>query len=142
MRRTFVVMVGAVTIGALLLSGAVAAGQKKKKIRESYQATAAPFPVGSYDDGEGCIHGVDGVHKVTHPFEAPYTGNFVVRIPQLTGDWDLFVLDDNGEVKAESSGSTGEPEETGIRLRKNQAISIVVCNWLGEPTITVEYEFG
>ncbi|MGH2755147.1 MAG: hypothetical protein ACRDLB_12030 [Actinomycetota bacterium] len=118
-----------------------AAAGGRAPIEESYQATALPYPNGSYDNGEGCFYGVDGVHKHFHEFEAPRKGKFEVGIPQLTGDWDLFVTDPEGNVLAESSGDRGVPEHTELKLKKAQQISIVTCNWAGEPQVTVEYSF-
>lgn len=136
MRRLVVLVV------AVLVAGALPAGARDRKpIEESYTATALPYPNGSYDTGEGCFQGVDTVHKHYHPFEAPSKGLFSVGIPVLTGDWDLFVLDGEGNVLAESSGSQGEPEFTTLKMKKGQAISIMTCNWAGEPQVTVEYSF-
>ncbi len=111
-----------------------------KKVKESYDAIAAPLPNGSYDDGEGCYYGVEMVHRVSHEVEAPFTGTLEVDIAELVGDWDLFIVDDKGEVITESSGSSGEPEHTENRVKKGQVVTIVVCNWAGEPQITVDYE--
>ena len=127
----------------VVLAAAVmpASARERAPVEESYQATALPYPNGSYDSGEGCFHGVDGVHKHFHEFEAPAKGRFEVGIPALTGDWDLFVTDAEGTVLAESSGNSGVPEHTELRMKKGQQISIVACNWAGEPQVTVEYSF-
>ncbi len=136
MRRLGVVILGVLVIGVM-----PAAARGLKPIEESYSATALPYPNGSYDAGEGCFQGVDTVHKHYHPFKAPSKGLFSVGIPVLTGDWDLFVLDGEGNVLTESSGSQGEPEFTTLKMRKGQAIQIMACNWAGEPQVTVEYSF-
>jgi hypothetical protein len=125
----------------ILVLGAPSLAARGAPIEESYQATALPYPNGSYDTGEGCFYGVDGVHKHFHEFEAPRKGKFEVGIPALTGDWDLFVTDAEGNVLAESSGDRGVPEHTQLKLKKAQQISIVACNWAGEPQVTVEYSF-
>ena len=117
------------------------AARDRAPIEDSYQATALPYPNGSYDSGEGCFYGVDNVNKHFHEFEAPRKGKFEVGIPALTGDWDLFVTDPEGNVLVESSGDSGEPEHTELKLKKAQQISIVACNWAGEPQVTVEYSF-
>ena len=125
----------------LALGAPPLAAQAPAPIEESYQATALPYPNGSYDSGEGCFYGVDGVHKHFHEFEAPRKGKFEVGIPALTGDWDLFVTDPEGNVLAESSDDSGVAEHTELKLKKAQQISIVACNWAGEPQVTVEYSF-
>ncbi len=135
MRRSLIAAVSA----ALLLS-ALPAGANHKTIRDSFTAMALPFPVGSYDDGEGCIHGVENVHKVSHEFSPPFSGVLTVETAQPIGDWDLFILDDAGKVITESSDSQGVAEEVSLKLKAKQNVSIVVCNWAGEPAIEVSYE--
>ena len=117
------------------------AARDRAPIEESYQATALPYPNGSYDDGEGCFYAVDGVHKHLHEFEAPRKGKLEVGIPVITGDWDLFVTDTEGNVLTESSDGNGVAEHTELKMKKAQQISIVTCNWAGEPQVTVEYSF-
>ncbi len=132
---------GVLVLVVLMVGSLPASARMRAPVEESYQATALPFPNGSYDSGEGCFYGVDGVHKHFHEFVAPAKGKLDVGIPLLTGDWDLFVVDPEGTVLTESSGDSGVAERTELKMKKGQEISIVACNWAGEPQVTVEYTF-
>ncbi len=133
----------ALTILALVIGciGGPALGAGPQKERGSFDAVALPYPNGSYDDGEGCFYGVEPIHRVSHELESPFTGTLEVDIAELIGDWDLFIVNEKGEVITESSGGTGEPEHTTNKVKKGEVITVVVCNWAGEPQITVDYEF-
>ena len=137
-KRIAVLMSLALVLGAVV----VPANAKPKKVKESFDAIAAPYPNGSYDEGSGCYYAVEMVHRVSHEVEVPFSGTLTVDIAELVGDWDLFIVDDEGDVITESSGSSGEPEHTENRVKKGQVVTIVVCNWAGEPQITVDYEIS
>ena len=142
LKRLVVLSVLAVIIACV--AGSVSGAAPKpapKKESGSFDAVALPYPNGSYDDGSGCFYAPAPVHRFSHALESPFTGTLDVYIPQLTGDWDLFILDEKGEVITESSGSQGEPEHTTNRVKKGDAITVVACNWLGEPQVRVDYEF-
>ena len=128
------------TILPFVIAGPVS-GAPPKKEAGSFDAVALPYPNGSYDEGTGCFYALEPVHRVSHELESPFTGTLEVDIAELVGDWDLFILNEKGEVITESSGSQGEPEHTTNKVKKGEVITVVVCNWLGEPQITVDYEF-
>ena len=137
-KRLVVLTVLAVVIACI--AGPVS-GAAPKKEKGSFDAVALPYPSGSYDEGSGCFYAPAPVHRFSQELESPFAGTLDVYIKVLTGDWDLFILNEEGDVITESSGSQGEPEHTTNRVKKGEAITVVVCNWLGEPQITVDYEF-
>jgi hypothetical protein len=145
-------VVATITAGALILGGAAlpagAAGKKKKKIEESFVAQALPLPNLSSATGtadRSCLAGVEGVHKVSHPFEAPANGTIAAIVEGFTGDWDLFLTDEAGKemvgsVQDQTAGASAEESFT-YPLKKGQAVNITPCNWLGQPEVEVTYTF-
>lgn len=149
MRKALSLSIAAVCAAGMLAVPASAGG---KKIHESFTAQALPLPktaqVGDPVGIEetGCNAGVEGVHKVTHAFEAPFTGTLTAYMEGFTGDWDLFLIDaDEKEVAVsvndQIQGMAAAEESVSLRLKKGQAIGIRPCNWLGEPQVEVQYDF-
>ena len=137
-------------LGKILLTipTEVAAGGQPRK--GSFIARAAPLPVMQPEvpspRKESCLRGVEGVHKVTHPFGAPARGVLDVRMDDLSGDWDLYVLTETGKSlgASESSqvleGAHGE-ERVMVHLEPHEPVDMVACNWLGEPVVPIHFTF-
>lgn len=142
----------AVLVAALLLPvpAGLPAGAQEGKHRGSFVAHALPLPLMEadiyYPRKRSCLDGIDGVHKVSEPFRAPAAGALTVHIESLSGDWDVYVLGTRNEQLGVSDnaqlldGAKGE-EQLTVRLRRNQRVQMVACNWLGEPEVTVHFEF-
>ena len=146
MRKTLALMISAgLMIGALAAPGY--AGGKKKKIEDSVSVTAVPFPNYSSITATptpGCTAGEEGVHKVTTSLHVPGKGKLSADLAGFTGDWDLYVMDANDRVLAESANdqTAGAPmeEELSAKFKKMADIAIVACNWAGAPTAELHYK--
>lgn len=87
-----------------------------------------------------------GVHKVIQEFHASKAGKLSVTLENLSGDWDLYVLGAQGDSIASSEQAqvldSAEPKESvSATVRPHQRVQMVACNWLGEPEVTVQFEF-
>lgn len=123
---------------------------------DSFSATLAPFPkLAAWGDvvgltKPGCTAGQQDVHWVGYDFEPPFTGSLNFTSSGFQGDWDLYVFDgdlpigrgENAQVNVTSPTTPAPPEEEiNIELKKRQAVTLVMCNWLGQPDNTAEFEF-
>ncbi len=85
----------------------------------------------------------------SEPFTAPAAGVFSATITKFTGDWDMRLLDSDGEVVTEGSGTdtpnTNTPgsgvESLEVKIKKPGSFTLQVCNFVGGPTATVTYTF-
>ncbi|MGH2808422.1 MAG: hypothetical protein ACRDKT_14230 [Actinomycetota bacterium] len=140
-------------VALLTLSTVAAAPARTGRARQNgtFVAQSAPFPAMQvdiyYEAGKGsCLDGIEGIHKVSEPFRAPASGTLNVKVEGLSGDWDLYVLGANGDQLAASEqaqvldGADGE-EGINVGLQRGQRVQMVACNWLGEPEITVHFDF-
>lgn len=144
------VAVAAAAALALAIASPAAAQKKKKgtKVHETFSASAMPFPNLSSATGtseRGCFAGQEGVHKVSQPFEAPGKGTLKLYMEGFTGDWDLQVKNAEGITIGESlndqiTGGAPPEEEVNVLLTKGQPVTLIACNWLGEPQVDVHYE--
>lgn len=120
-----------------------------QKVEDSFTAQAIPLPNLSSSTGtdqRSCLAGLEGVHKVSHPFSSKAAGILDATLEGFTGDWDLFITDADGNEILGSVGdqaTAGAPaeEEVALTLKPKQEVNIVACNWLGEPEVTVNYTF-
>ncbi len=149
MRKLALLVVAGLVVGSI---AAPAAAGGKKPVHGSFQATALPFPkLAAWGDplgmtDRGCLAGFEGVHKVSHPFKAPYTGTLNATMAGFTGDWDLFITDADGKeiVGSLNDQTAGAPAEEAVTypLKAKQQVNITACNWLGTPEAEVEYHFA
>lgn len=118
---------------------------KKKTVTVTKEFSAgphAPMPMTSSVDPRGCTFGEEGVHKTSVPYKTPGKGVLSVELSGFEGDWDLHVLDGDGNALAVSN--QGQPEAAQmeaiqILLGAKQEIQIVACNWAGGPTASGTY---
>ena len=138
-----------VTLTLLLAVGAaahpsVAATKKKPKpIRGSYTAQATPDPTNNIvsDTCEGKTNAVAPVSRVDKPFTIPAAGTLHVETANQL-DWAIVVLDKDGSSEGDSDGDTPIAKEAvDIPFKKKAPVTIRVCNFAGEPSITVSYVF-
>jgi hypothetical protein len=132
----------------LLGASPMSAASPKKKIKKSYDVQALPFPLhfGERNGFYGCLGGEDGIHKISTPFKAPWSGELRATVDEFRGDWDIYVVNDRGAVlHAANHGisqlALDEPDTLTFDLTARQRVNIVVCNYLGGPTARVSYEF-
>lgn len=152
MRKAIATLVALGLVASFSASPALA-GKKKKKgtktISETISATAIPFPNLSSETGTaspGCAAGEEGVHKVTTPLETPGPGTLTLETSGFTGDWDLYLFNDEGLAIARSDNAQvpdmAPPEEKLIApLEGGETYDLVVCNWAGAPQATAEYTY-
>ena len=133
---------------AASLSAAPALAAKPKKVHDSFGATLAPFPnISSYSGtaSPGCTAGQEGVHWVGQEFTSPGKGTLRFYAEGFTGDHDLYVFDGDIAIArsdAEQAGATMAPpeEEVLLPMTKGQKVTLVACNWLGQPDVQAHYE--
>jgi hypothetical protein len=136
MMRKAVISVLVVALVAGLVAAPASAGKKKTK-KEDWSMTGRPLPILSDASDTGCLEGQEGIHKTTHPFTTPGSGILEARIDNFQGDWDLYVVDENGVLAAsDTSQLQGSPPQELILLplKKGTDVAIVACNWAGGPT--------
>ncbi|MFN2594758.1 MAG: hypothetical protein ABR579_07715 [Actinomycetota bacterium] len=150
MRKT----ITSVLVG-LLVAGAMATAAQAKPVGGSYDETLAPFPkLAAWGDPAGitqpsCLAGQSGVNWNAHDFTAPGNGTLMASMKGFTGDWDLFILNDQGDRDAplamsendQTEGGAAPEEEVKLALKKGQKVQIAPCNWAGAPQATVNYMF-
>ncbi|MDQ4126292.1 MAG: hypothetical protein M3134_11955 [Actinomycetota bacterium] len=153
MRKALASLVALGLVASFSASPALAGKAKKKKvtktISETIDVTAVPFPnYSSYTATAtpGCTAGQEGVHKHTHPLEAPGNGTLTLAMSGFTGDWDLYVFEGNVAIARsdnEQVGPTMAPAEEKVvmPLSKGKTYDLVVCNWAGAPQATASLEF-
>ena len=118
----------------------------------SFSAQLVPFPkLAAVGDPvgltqPGCLAGQEDVHWAAEAFSAPKKGTLSATTTGFTGDFDLYILDEAGVplIRSENNQILDQaaPEESvSMPLAKGQAVQIAVCNWLGAPDVTVDYEF-
>lgn len=141
-------LIAVLAAGALVLSMAsVASAGKPKKVHDSFGASLAPFPNLSSATGTptpGCTAGVENVHWVAQEFKSPGKGTLRVYMEGFTGDHDLYVF--AGDVvlgrgdQAQVPDGAPPEEEVLVPLKKGQTVTMVACNWFGEPDVEAHYE--
>lgn len=132
------------------LAGKKAKKKVTKKISETIDVTAVPFPnYSSYTATAmpGCTAGQEGVHKLTRSFETPGAGTLTLSMSGFTGDWDLYVFNADGVAIARSDNEQVGPalapaeEKIEMPMGKAETYDLVVCNWAGAPQATAQLEY-
>jgi hypothetical protein len=144
-------------LGAVLIAGALVASlsssafaAKPKKIHETFGASLAPFPKDERwaDAGftkPGCYSGNEGVNWVAQEFTAPGKGTLRMWMEGFTGDHDMYLyIDETVFLRGDQTqvGTTMAPpnEEILYTMTKGQTITMVACNWAGQPDVLAHYE--
>lgn len=146
MRRIIALAIAGAALAALF-AGPAAAG-KAKRVEGSFGATLAPLPNLSSSTGTakpGCTAGEEGVHWVGEEFTSPGKGTLNFYTEGFTGDWDLYVFQGDLAIARsdqEQAGPTMAPpeEKVSLPMTKGQTVTLVACNWLGDPNVTANYE--
>lgn len=134
----------------LLAAPSMALAGKATTVHEAFGGTLFPFPKDErWNDAgfakPGCYSGEEGVHWVAQEFTAPGKGTLRVYMEGFTGDHDMYVYtSDEVFLRGDQTqvGTTPAPpeEEIVITLKKGQTITMVACNWLGQPDVLAHYE--
>lgn len=123
----------------------------ESKTRGAFTARGIPyadyFASSTTSSYWNCAGGEEGVHKTTFDYEAPFTGTLTASMSGFTGDWELLLLDHEGDVVGYNLRSQWvdrkDEERVSIRLKRRQTIQIVACNWLSSQTeVEVVYELA
>ena len=148
MRKTIALTLAAVALASLVAAPASAGGGKH--VHGSFGATLAPFPkLAAWGDQAGltrpgCSAGQEGVHWVGEEFTAPGKGTLRLWAEGFTGDHDIYIFDGDtplmrGEQSQVPDGAAPE-EEITLAMKKGQTVTLVACNWLGQPDVVANYE--
>jgi hypothetical protein len=141
-----------VALTLVVAAGALApavAGPKPKPITESYSVQGAPVPL-PLTEGNSCTDpDLEGVSITTKTIKTVGAGTLQVDVTKFSGDWDITVLDDKGNVLGVGSGTatptalteTGVAEELVLKTKKAMILNIAVCNFLGSLTAEAKYTF-
>lgn len=143
MRRALPVLL-CITLTGLAAAPSLAATKKKPKpITGSYVAQALPDPSNNNvrDTCDGALNSGGNVSRVDKAFTVPAAGTLHVATAN-TLDWAIVVLDKDGYSLGESDGTSPDSKEaTDVPFKKKEAVTIRVCNFAGEPQVTVSYRF-
>lgn len=148
MRRIIAVVLAGAAVAAFA-AGPAAAG-KAKHVHGSFGATLAPFPkLAAVGDPvgltkPGCTAGQEGIHWVAQEFKSPGKGTLRFYAEGFSGDHDIYVFQGDsvigrGDQPQVPDGAPPE-EEISLRLKKGQKVTLVACNWLGQPDVEAHYE--
>ena len=151
MRKILAVLIGSALVVSMA-SSAIAA--KPKKVHETFGATLAPFPkLASWGEPvgltrPGCSSGQEGVHWVGQEFTAPGKGTLRFWMEGFTGDHDIYIYDgdipllrgENSQVPVGSTEIAPAEEELLLPMTKGQTVTLIACNWLGQPDVLAHYE--
>lgn len=152
--RKLIAVTAALGLVASLSAAPAVAAKKPIKVHETFGATLAPFPkLAAVGDNAGltkpgCTAGQQDVHWVAQEFTAPGTGKLRLYMEGFTGDHDLYVFVDDmplfksegGQVPVATTEIAPAEEEIIAPLKKGQTVSLVACNWLGQPDVVAHYE--
>ena len=150
--RKLIALLAAAALVASFSTTALAA--KPKKIHETFGGTLAPFPkLAAVGDQAGltkpgCTAGQDGVNWVAQDFTAPGKGTLRVWMEGFTGDHDVYIFDgdtplvrgENAQVPVGTTEIAPAEEEIMLPMTKGQTVTMVACNWLGQPDVLAHYE--
>lgn len=128
-----------VLVLAVTVLGPPAMG-RERAYEGSFVAEAMPLPVAWAVSGETCMEGVEGVHRVTHPLRAPFSGWLEVKA-DFGGDWDLAVYGEDGRLalSGEQDATGGSVETLRLFVTRGREMQIVVCNFASQTQADVAY---
>jgi hypothetical protein len=145
-------LVAVVAAGAF--APAVAAPKKPKPMTGSFAATGLPVPASGEDPTDtasSCSNSaLEGISITSRTIKTAGAGTLAVQLSGFIGDWDITILDANGDTvaagdNASAAGtamSTGEiVERASVKYKKASTIKISVCNFAGGPTAEAKYTY-
>lgn len=151
MRRIIALaLVGAALTASVAAPSAAAQKKKGKHVHGTFGATLAPFPkLAAWGDAvgltkPGCSSGQEGVHWVGHEFTAPGKGTLRFYAEGFQGDHDIYIYQDDTAIargeQPQVPDMAAPEEEVFLKMKKGMTVTLVACNWLGEPEVEAHYE--
>lgn len=135
-------LVAAAAVGSAV--PAVAAKPKPKPITGSFTAMATPDPTsnnGTTMQGTLTCNPTLPTARVTKTFVVPAAGTLEVKANNKL-DWTMDLRNAANEELASSDGATPNTAESyAVTFKKKTTVTIGVCNFAGEPSITPSYVF-
>lgn len=151
MRKIIALALAATALAAVFAGPASAGKSKGKHVSATFGATLAPFPkLAAVGDNAGltkpgCTAGEEGVNWVGQEFTSPGKGTLRFYAEGFTGDWDLYVFQEDLVIGTSDRAQVGQElappeEEILLPMKKGQTVTLVACNWFGDPNVTATYE--
>jgi hypothetical protein len=137
---------------ALLAAGAYApatAGPRTKPISMEYDVQGVPNPQ-PLPSGTSCLDDqFEGISRTTKTITPTGPGLLSVTLSGFAGDWDITLLDKNGDEVAAGTGTTtggGAPATAGVdtleqKFKRAETFQVSVCNFLGSPSAHVKLTY-
>lgn len=114
---------------------------KPKPIHGSFTAQATPDPTSDLPAGNtGKCNPKTPTARVTKAFTAPAAGTLSVQLNNKL-DWSGDIRDKDGVVTDSDGSLPNTPEAMEASFKRKTPVTIGVCNFSGEPSITVTYTF-
>lgn len=149
MRRSLTSAAALVAVAGLAAAvPADATTRKPAPKRGAYTLQLPPDPTPNATNTvgmDGCS-GLSPASKDHHALAIPAKGTLKVVLdsPDPTGagvtDWDLYVMESDGEIYDASHGGTSH-EVTTSKFKRAQKVYIDVCNLAGQPDAKVSWVF-
>lgn len=131
-----------ISVALFLLAGLPATAQAAPR-RVEGRFTATAFPYTQATGGAGtCLNGLEGVHKKTVPFRAPFGGLLEVELTGYSGYWFAYVTERSNHGYTEGDFSflaEGDGGVLSVWLPGKRTYHLIACNFLGTPTATLTY---
>jgi hypothetical protein len=137
---------GLLAVGAF--APATAAG-KTKPISMEYDVQGLPNPQ-PLPSGTSCLDDqYEGISRTTKVIKTTGPGVLSVTLNGFSGDWDITLMDKDGEELAIGDGTStggGAPATAGedtlvTKLKKPGTFQVAVCNFLGSPQAHVKLSY-
>ncbi|MCU1589807.1 MAG: hypothetical protein JWP11_1063 [Frankiales bacterium] len=142
--------VAAVATLAVLAVGSYApALAKAKPIAMEYDVTGVPNPQ-PLPSGTSCLDAkYEGISRTTKTIKTTGAGVLSVTLSGFAGDWDITLMDANGEEIAAGDGTStgaGAPSTAGVdtleqKFKKASTFQVAVCNFAGSPMAHVKLSY-
>ena len=144
--------IAAVAAVGILGAGAYApatAAPKTKPIAMEYDVEGLPNPQ-PLPSGTSCLDAeYEGVSRTTKTIKTTGKGVLSVTLSGFSGDWDITLLDKDGEELAAGTGTTtggGAPAADGVdtlvqKFKKADTFQVAVCNFAGSPQAHVKLTY-
>jgi hypothetical protein len=141
-----------VAAAGLLAAGAYApatAATKTKPITMEYDVQGLPNPQ-PLPSGTSCLDDqYEGFSRTTKTIKTTGPGVLSVTLNGFSGDWDITLMDQDGEELAAGAGTStggGAPATAGedtlvTKLKKPGTFQVAVCNFLGSPQAHVKLSY-
>jgi hypothetical protein len=137
---------GAVAFGAF---APATAATKTKPITIEYDVQGLPNPQ-PLPSGTSCLEDqYEGISRTTKTIKTTGPGVLSVTLNGFSGDWDITLMDQDGEELAVGDGTStggGAPATNGEdtlvqKFKKASTFKVAVCNFAGTPQAHVKVSY-